>query len=226
MKTTEITEQIISRSNGGIDTDDERFAEEAIEALFPKFLQKAWDVRYNGSKSQGANNFIAAQNYVPCHLTMNPAIQIKDAEFAIFQIEPPISLNSIVNGIAFLGDELTGKPFTQFRSLQTYNTAKDAGLISINDVYFENSGNILKVWGNIQLKQFFLNYIPANVFNCIIYDYTTKLNRLFNAETDDYPISQDVLGTFLDIAAAELFPQAQTPVDLQQNSAPNQNSGK
>lgn len=229
MKTFEIIDQILSRNLGGVKTNEDKFAERAIEALFPKWLQKSWDVRYNGNRTQGANTFIGAQNYVSCHLTFSSSLQVANADFALFEIEPPISLNGTVNGISFLGDELTGKPFTQFKSLQTYNTAKDAGLISINEVYFENSGNngnILKVWGSTQLKQFFLNYIPANVYNCIIYDYKTKTNRQFNPAIDDYPISQDILGTFLDIAAGELFPEVQMTADYKADSAPVQITSK
>lgn len=226
MKTGEIVDQILRRSEGGIRTDDDKFSERAIEALFPKWLQKAWDIRYNGNKETARNTFIAPANYVPVHISYNPKIQIVGADFAIFVIEQPISLNGLVNGIGFLGDEKTGKPFTQFKSLQTYNTAKDGGFISINDVYFECSGTIVKIWGNTQLKTFFLNYIPANVFNCTIYNYATQQSALFNPVIDEFPISSDILDTFLDIAARELFPEAATPADYKNDSASIQFASK
>ena len=227
MKAPQIIIQILSRVEGGIVTDDSKFSERAILDLFPRWLQKVWDIRYNGNKTQGANKFIGSANYISVHINYNAAIQVAGADFVLFEIEPPIQLNSNVNGVSFLGDELSGKPFQQFLSLQTYNTAKEAKLIDINDVYFENhKGNILKVWGNIQLKSIYANYIPANVMNCTIYDYVTKTNRLFNPATDDYPMSEDILGTFIDIAAAELFPEAQTPADFVNDSTPVQVAAK
>lgn len=205
----DIVNQIIINANGGVVTDDDKFDNKAIEAKIPQWRQQAFLDVYNGSRYRAGNTFIDSLNYWQISIDIDASIQIPNADFKIFEIEPPVKLNSMYNGFVFFGDEKTGQNFLQIRTPAAFDTMNKAGQIDQNEVYYIPTGKKVKVWGNIQLESAYADYIPYDVMNC----------SNFNPVTDDYPISGDVLQVMFQIAQTEIKPQAQTPSDTKNDSA-------
>lgn len=212
MKLEDITDQIIRAVEGGTRTDDSKFAPKAIEALLPKWKQMAHLIVYNGSKTSKSNRFIGPENYMQTTLTFDATIQVTGAEYLLFAGEPPIQIDNYSNGCRFVGDKLTGQNFTQLLNPSDYGVYKDAGLISINEVYYWIGGGYYTTYGNLQLRSIDLDFIPADPMNV----------STFNPVTMEYPISKDVFDVVMKLAVAELMPEALKPADLLNNAAPNQ----
>lgn len=209
MKLNNIIDNIIRSVDGLVRTDDSKISERALEAKIPQWKQQALLIVYNGSKTSKANVFLGAQNYYPVTYNYDPSIQISGADFTLFDIEPPVQLADDMNGCVFVGDRDTGTNFTQLKYPSTYNVGRDAGLISVDEVYYSITGTRAKIWGNTQVKTLFMDYIPVDVMNI----------STFNPETDEYPASQDVLDLIFKLAFAELAGQNAKPADVLNNSA-------
>lgn len=208
-------------------TDDNKISPRALEASFPKWKQAALLIIYNGSGGiKGvlppikANRFINSANYVKSKLTYNPKIQDEGAEYVVFEIKDAVQIEGAMNGFTFVGDKLTGKPFVQLKSPNSYFVNKEAGLIDINSVCFNVSGGLMKIFGNTQVREVFLDYIPTDVTEVDVYDTATKTYRLFDPEFDGYPISEDVWDIMKALAIAELNPSNYRPADYTNNSTP------
>jgi len=211
MKLTEITDQIIRAIDGTVRTDDSKMSERAIEALVPKWKQMAHLIIYNGSKNSKANKFIGAENYMRDTLTYDASVQVAGAEFVRFQGEAAVQLNDYHNGCRFIGDSKTGQNFILLRSPSDYGVYKDAGLISLNEVYYCNTGPYWDTYGNLQLKSIDRDFIPADPLGV----------ASFNPDTMEYPVSKDVLDLILKLAVSELAPEAAKPADLLNNESSN-----
>lgn len=216
MKIEEIIDQIIRSVDGLITTDDSRISERAVMAKIPTWKQKGLLMIFNGTRTSKANKNINSQNYFQARYSYNPTIQIAGANFRLFEIEPPVQLDERNNGCIFVGDELTGKQFTQLKYPSTISVANDGGYISQDEVYYNITGTQLKDWGNTQLADIFMDYIPVDVMNI----------STFNPVTMEYPVSQDVLDLIFALAFAELAPQSAKQPDLLNNSAPNMGGGR
>lgn len=195
-------------------TEDNKISPARLEAEFPKWKQQAIQMVYNGTRTSKSNKFINGFNFVKTRSVYSIGNQIIGASFVRFKIEPAIQIDNYYNGFTFVGDELTSKPFMQFASPNSYWIDKESNLITVNDVCFFSSGYDLDIYGNIQVRQVFFNYIPYDVMNVEIYDETTKSYRLFNPETDKYPISGDVWAIMKQLAMAELTPPNLRPADM------------
>lgn len=220
MKIGDYISQLMTVFGNMVYTDDNKISPRVLEAEFPKWKQQALLIIYNGSGGikgiippSKANKFINALNYVQTKVDFDLNLQDNGAEYVLFQIEPAVQITSDMNGFTFVGDKLTGKPFSQLTSPNSYGIIKDAGLIGPNDVAFFASGNILKTYGNTQLKEVYLDYIPLDVTKVKVLDNTTKTYRLFNEETDEYPISPDVWDIMKSLAIAEFTPANYRPAD-------------
>lgn len=220
MKIRDYTSQILTVFGNMVFTDDNKIAPRTIEANFPKWKQQALLIIYNGSggikgvlpPSRG-NRFINALNYVESQLDYNANIQDEGASYVNFLVEPSVQITATNNGFVFVGDKLTGTPYTQLKSPNDYGVYKDADLISINDVCFNVAGIAMKIYGNTQVRTVHLTYIPVDVMNVVILNYATNTYALFNPETDDYPISPDVWDIMKALAIAELSPANYRPAD-------------
>lgn len=220
MKLGDYIAQLMTVFGNMVFTDDNKISPRMLEAEFPKWKQDALLIIYNGSGGiRGvlppirANKFINSENYVKTQVTYNLNIQQDGAEYVLFEIEPAIQIGGSMNGFVFVGDDLTGKAFTQLTNPNSYSINKDAGLIGVNDVCFNVTGGLMKVYGNTQVKQVSLDYIPTDVMNVNVYDTATKSYRLFNPETDEYPISKDVWNIMKSLAIAEFTPANYRPAD-------------
>ena len=76
----------------------------------------------------------------------------------------------------------------------------------------------MKVYGNTQVREVSLNYIPVDVMNVSILNPTTNTYALFNPETDNYPVSPDVWDIMKSLAIAELTPANYRPADMTNDS--------
>lgn len=220
MKLKEIVDQIIRSPDGGIVSQDSKFVENwrAIEAKVPIWSQRAYDIIWNGTPrvngvldAMGGNKFLSGSNYIPTSLTYNANIQVAGADFIVFQLESePVRLDPISNGFIFVGDQKSGRGFTQLKYPSTYYTDKDADLISPNEVYYNVTGTLMNVWGNTQLRTVYLDYIAANPL----------LISTFNQVTDEYPASADVLNVVFALSRAELYPESVRAADYRQDATP------
>lgn len=206
-------------------TDDNKISPRTLEGEFAKWKQDALLIIYNGSGGiKGvlppikANRFINADNYVKGKLTYDPNIQDVGASYVCFEIPSAVQIAADMNGYVFVGDMLTGKAFTQLKNPNSYDINKTAGLISINDVCFDVTGNLMKIYGNTQVREVFLDYIPTDVMQVEVYNPLTKTSALFDPEFDDYPISKDVWGIMKALAIAELAPANYRPADYTADS--------
>lgn len=220
MKLGDYISQLMTVFGNMVYTDDNKISPRMLEAEFPKWKQQALLIIYNGSGGikgvippTKSNKFINAKNYVQTKLEFNLNIQEDGAEYVLFDIEPAVQMTSGMNGLSFVGDKLTGKPFSQLTSPNSYGINKDAGLIGVNDVAVYVSGSLLKAYGNTQIKEIYLDYIPLDVTNVKVYNSVTKTYSLFNPETDEYPISEDVWDIMKALAIAEFTPANYRPAD-------------
>lgn len=222
MKLNEIVDQIIRSIDGLVRTDDSKVSERALEAKIPQWKQDALLIIFNGAKgtrdtrASRSNVSINPLNYYQVTWTYNASIQVAGASFRLFEIEPPVQLNDTHNGCIFVGDQLTGTEFTQLRYPSTQSVAKNAGLIDVDEVFYNITGTKMKVWGNIQVNTVFMDYIPVDVMNI----------STFNPVTMEYPASQDVLSLIFKLAFSELVPQSVRPADMINDSAPIQGGGR
>lgn len=201
-------------------TDDNKISPRLLEAEFPKWKQQALLIIYNGSGGiRGvlppikANRFINSDNYVKTLYEYDINIQDNGAEYVQFLVEPAVQIDGQMNGYVFVGDKLTGKAYTQLKNPNSYSINKEAGLIGVNDVCFNVTGNLLKIYGNTQVREVYMDYIPTDVTNVKILDTSTMTYRLFNPETDTYPISKDVWDIMKSLAIAEFTPANYRPAD-------------
>lgn len=204
MLLTDITDQILSSVAGGIRSDDNKLAEQRIEAKVHVWRQIALMMLYNGNAQTAGNKFIGALNYQQFDVAYNPLIQSRRAEYILFEVPEPVQLNRYNNGYLFLGNKDSGVNFTQVKTPDYYSNAKEAKLIYPNKIYYYRTGpTYLKVW-NKNLKTLFVDGVIANPL----------LVPGFDPEVTDYPASQEVLDVVFKLATAELFPQAQKVSDL------------
>jgi hypothetical protein len=208
-------------------TDDNKISPQMLEANFPKWKQDALLIIYNGSGGiKGvlppikANRFINSANYVKTRLLYDANIQDEGAEYVIFEVKDAVQIERQMNGFVFVGDKLTGKSFSQLLNPNSYSINKQAGLIDVNTVCFNVTGSQLKVFGNTQVREVFLDYIPTDVTEVTVYDTTTKTWRLFDPEFDPYPISEDVWGIMKSLAISEFTPANYRPADYLNDSIP------
>ena len=220
MKLGDYIAQLMTVFGNMVYTDDNKISPRMLEAEFPKWKQQALLIIYNGSGGiKGVlppikgNKFINSQNYVKTQYSYDINIQDDGAEYVQFIVEPAVQIDASMNGFVFVGDKLTGKPFIQLKSPNSYAINKEAGLIGVNDVCFNVTGNLLKIYGNTQVREMFMDYIPTDVMNVNILDFTTRTYRLFNPETDEYPISKDVWDIIKALAIAEFAPANYRPAD-------------
>jgi len=212
--------QLMTMFGNMVFTDDNKISPRYLESEFPKWKQDALFKTYWGYAGDkmglpriAANTFINSENYVKTKLDYEQAIQEPNADYVLFRVEPAVNIGNTVNGFSFVGDKLTGTPFTQLESPNDYGVYRDAKLIGKNDVCFYVSGGLMQVFGNTQVKEVYLNYIPTDVMNVKVYNTTSKSYVLFDPETDDYPISEDVWNLMKRIAVAELTPPNMRPAD-------------
>lgn len=211
--------QLLNFFGNMVFNDDNKISPRLLEEEFPKWKQEALFKTYWGYKGDrfvppiAANTFVNSSNFVKSKLTYKQSIQEAGADYVLFEVEPSVNLGDSFNGFSFVGDKLTGKPFTQLKSPNDYGVYKEAGLIGINDVCFYVSGGLMQVFGNTQVRSVFLNYIPRDVMNVDVYDAATKAYRLFDPEIDEYPISEDVWAVMKMLAIAELTPANLRPAD-------------
>ncbi len=222
-----LTNQLMTVFGNLVYTDDNKISPRMLEANFPKWKQAALLIIYNGSGGiKGvlppikANTFINTENYVKSKLTYNANQQDEGAEYVVFTVSPSVQISRQMNGFQFVGDKLTGKPFSQLVSPNSYYINKQAGLIDVNSVCFNVTGNIMKIFGNTQVREVFLDYIPTDVTHVDIYDVNTKIYRPFDPEIDPYPISEDVWDVMKALAISELTPANYRPADYTDNSVP------
>lgn len=199
----EITDLILRRLGGAVDSNDSKFSRTAIEAEIPKWRERALSIVYNGNKEIAANKFLDPMLFQSETLTYDASLQIQGAVFTVFQGTQPVGLNFTTNGAVFVGDQLTGTAFTQLKGPGYYSIANDAGLISIDKVYFELVEDKTLVYGNTQVKTLykkFIAYDPVQVSG-------------FDEENDYYPVSQNVLDQLIRLAYFDLLPEANRPAD-------------
>jgi hypothetical protein len=208
---------IIKSLSGLVSTDDSKIANLAIQAEFPKWRQQALFYVWNGTRATPAfpsgiagNKFLNAKNYYPATLTYDADIQITGAEFILFSIEPPMNLAPDANGCMFCGDRKTGQTFTPLKTPNSYNVVQGSGSFQPNMVYYNITGNLMKVWGNTQLRTVDLDYLPVDPLNI----------STFDQEIDDYPISEDVWAILKALAVYELTSASLRPADITKDSAP------
>lgn len=217
----------ISDTFGLVRTDDSKISERRLKAEFPGIRQEAMFIVWNGCRPtpmfpQGiaGNHFLHASNYQPGNLRYKANIQDAGAKYVLFEMEPPVSLSEITNGIGFCGDKLTGQTFTPLKSPNSYFTMASAGMISIDKVYFETTGKYLKAWGNTDIRQVDLNYLAGDPLNVSTWDGTQLV--LFDPETEIYPVGPDVWNIMYKLAIARLRPEAATPADMTNDGAQSQ----
>jgi hypothetical protein len=203
MLLSEIIDQIIRKVSFGVDTDDSKFNRRALEAQVPQWRSQAILISYNGSRDRAANKFLHSDLYQQESLTYNSQAQTTGADFIIFEGAAPLSLNSRANGCVFVGEHKTGTAFTQLKGPNYYNMAKDAGLLEPGKVYYEITSGTFKVWGNLQLRRMYKNFIAADPMEVIDFD----------PETDKYPVSPDIFDILLKLAAQDLMPQQARAAD-------------
>lgn len=208
---------IIADTFGLVRTDDSKVAELRLEAEMPKWRQEGIFIVWNGSKPTAlfpsgirANNFLHPDNYQSDTLILDPTIQITGSDFLIWECEAAISLSDDANGNQFFGDKLTGQTFFPMKSPGSYYTMKQAGLISIDKVYYNQTG-YMKTWGNLELKSIDRDFLASDPMNVTDFD----------PEIDHYPMGPDVWTIVYKLAISQLKPESLTPSDTVNDAAPS-----
>jgi len=208
---------IISDVFGLVRTDDSKVAELRLEAEMPKWRQEALFLIWNGSRPTGlfptglaSNHFLHPDNYQAETVTLDPTIQVAGADFLLWDCEPAIALSETANGNQFLGDRLTGQTFYPLKSPGSYWTMKQCELISIDKIYY-NHTELMKTWGNLELKSFDRDFLATDPMNVTGFD----------PEINNYPMGPDVWAIIYKMALAQLKPESLTPADTQNDAAPS-----
>lgn len=199
----EITDQIIRSVEGGASTDDSKFSRRAVEALVPKWRSAAIIISYNGDRQTGSNTLLNAALYQSLDIAIDNSIQVSAAKFTLFECPKVVQINSQMNGFVFVGDLNTATQFTQIKSPAQYANAKAADLIDNAKVYYYQVSDTMYVRGNTLLKSFHIDGI---------FQDPTVVSG-FNVETDEYPVSEDILGIMLKLAYNDLAPVSAKPAD-------------
>jgi hypothetical protein len=197
---------------GSISGADSRFTTQYIEWLVPQLRAECIVESFNGSRTRGGNKFLDPSLYQAVTLTKDPALQNTSANFLYFEIgSSPIILDNRTNGL-YLGNLDATSSFTQVRTLSELNILQYKGYRSgLSEYYYMAYGSGVRVFGNRALKTIYCEIIAENPLNV----------TGFNADTDEYPIAEDMMSLLIEKAKIRLMSQVARPADVIANDSPN-----
>lgn len=201
----ELTERIVRAVSGG-KAKNEGIDYAYIESMIPKWRQRAILIVYNGSREFAANRYISPEWLQNFTLTI-PAAQRLDTNTNIYitvSCPPLLRLNTSQDGLIFFGDE---EGMVNFRRIKSTSYAADLvrrGDLNQNVIGYVKTGSDIYVFGNKQLETVDLNVVLADPLD----------DPDFNIDTDDYPVSEDVIELMERLATTELMPELGASEDL------------
>lgn len=201
----EITERIIRAVFGG-KAKNEGVDYAYIESMIPKWRQRAILIVYNGSREFAGNKYISPEWLQTFKIDVPASELLPSNTNTYLTINCPsiLRLNTMQDGLIFFGD---GEDMINFRRIRSTAYASDLiirGDLNQNVIGYVKNGDDIYIFGNKQLESVTLHTVLSNPLDA----------PNFNIDTDDFPVSEDVIEVMERIATAELMPELSIPEDL------------
>jgi len=206
MVLAEITERIIRSVFGGKAKNETQVDYAYIESKVPKWRQQAISVVFNGSREQAANEFIPPQ-WLQSFTIAVPASENGAGNlnaYITIDCPAPIRLNIKGDGFNFVGDATASIGFIHVQSPSYASDLTKRGDLNKDTIGYVVVGDKMRLYGNKQLESVDFDAVLSEPLD----------DPDFNIDTDDYPVSEDVISVMERIAAAELAVEMGQPEDL------------
>jgi len=196
MNIREVTDILIRAVSGGNNPVDSKWEAPAVEAMIPNLREKAMKMEYNGSRTQAASKRIDYAWLNPQFTVQkNNSLQDKNKDYIVFEVPKPASINKLVDGFIYVGQDDDSISFKKMSSRESIAIAKQRGFLrNGKDIAYIWQQPYLEVYGNNALTEINVRMIcsnPADAPN-------------FDLDTDEYPITESVLFNMIELFKLEM----------------------
>jgi hypothetical protein len=200
----EITERIIRACQGGKAKDESQIDYAYIESKVPKWRQAAISILYNGSREQGANNFISPSWYQTVSVAIPSGQSNNSKSYITATVPSVIRINSTTDGFVFVGDDEDTVNYIRINSPSYASDLMSRGDLTEEVIGYIVIGSDIRFYGNKQLETFTIQAVLSDPLD----------DTNFDIDNDPYPVSEDVISVIERIAMQELLQEQNTPEDL------------
>lgn len=198
--------------------NDSRFTPDWVEMLLGKYRISAmnlWLRNNKQAKAMGYGNFAIPDSWFQrSEITIIEANQNK--QWCYLEMEMPaipVRFEDGTDGWRFVGEDVLGRSFRKIKTPEYASMLIKSGrLQASNEISYVYTGQKkIKVYGNKLLEQFLVD---------AVYEDPTELST-FNSDTDNYPISPDILPIVMNLIRNDLHYMGNKPEKLDINRNDN-----
>lgn len=187
-----IVDTLIRAVSGGENSIDNKYSPTYIEALVPQLRNEAIILDYYGSRNRAASRRLDYACYQTIDVNVNTPVEGRD--YVTFTVPKTIGVGRLIDGLVYVGQQDQSIEFSRLLNRSDVAMMKARGLLNGDNIaYIWSQGNI-EVYGNNALGEIQVRGIFVN---------PTELSS-FNVETDDYPISENLLLLMTDLFKAQM----------------------
>jgi hypothetical protein len=196
-----IVDTLIRAVSGGENGIDNKYSPTYVQALVPQLRNEAIILDYYGSRSRAASRRLDYACFQTIDANVNTPVEGRD--YVTFTVPKTIGVGRLTDGLVYVGQQYQSIEFSRLLNRSDVAMMKARGLLNGDNIaYIWSQGNI-EVYGNnalgeIQVRGIFTD--PMEVSG-------------FNVETDDYPISENLLLLMTDLFKANQNVNIQLPAD-------------
>lgn len=197
-----IVDTLIRAVSGGENGIDNKYSPTYVEALVPQLRNEAIILDYYGSRNRAASRRLDYACYQTIDVNVNTPVEGRD--YVTFTVPKTIGVGRLIDGLVYVGQQDQSIEFSRLLNRSDVAMMKARGLLNGDNIaYIWSQGNI-EVYGNNALGEIQVRGIFVN---------PTELSS-FNVETDDYPISENLLLLMADLFKAQMNVNIQLPSDI------------
>jgi hypothetical protein len=163
---------------------------EAVEALIPTLRQEAILIKYNGNANIAASKKIDPACLQSFLIAIDSAAQDAEVDYLVFNSPRFVNVSKGVSGDIYVGAKRLTQAFKKVYTRTEIDTLKTRGYLNDGKhILYMSADDKINVYGNKMLKEIWIEGI--------LVDPIEATN--FNAETDPYPMSEDIFTIVMDL---------------------------
>jgi hypothetical protein len=202
MTLREVVDTLIRSVSGGTNTIDNKYEPRYVEALVPQLREQALKIVYYGDKNTGATRRIDYAYTQPINIDVDTNLD-PELDYVTFACPKPIVVGRMVDGLVYVGKKKSATSFSKMLNREDIANAQMRGMFKGAVIAYIWEEGKLEVYGNKMLKE-------VNVRGAFS-DPTQVPN--FNADTDEYPVTESLLMIMTDLFKANQNINVQKPAD-------------
>jgi len=187
-----IVDTLIRSVSGGENSIDNKYSPTYVEALVPQLRNEAIILDYYGSRNRAASRRLDYACYQTIDVNVNTPVEGRD--YVTFTVPKTIGVGRLIDGSVYVGKQNDSVTFSRLLNRSDVAMMKARGLLNGDNIAYIRNPTEIEVYGNnalgeLQERGIYVN--PLDVPN-------------FNVETDDYPISENILLLMTDLFKAQM----------------------